>query len=119
VQKINYTLVDNFLKAKPKGTLKEFRKKHPKFKISSTMFYTHRRSRDLSLGNRDMVKKYKRNNGRKGIYMPIFSTPSENIPLVTKQILKQFIEALNNNKQTKMEVVEYSDPKKLEVREVQ
>lgn len=50
--------------------------------------------------------------------MTIFSKDSSAVSAESREFLKEFIEVLNTTKRVKMEVVEYLDPKRIEVREV-
>ena len=54
---------------------------------------------------------------RRNLYVSVFTASSESVPPGAKALLKSFIESLNQANRASMELVEYADPKILEVRE--
>ena len=95
--------------------------------LSDSMYYNYRRRfRGLPMSyekargkHSDGEKKEYTRKPKTNIYMPVFMFDSASIPPEAKRILENFVEALNTSKRTKMEVVEYSNPQKIEVREIQ
>jgi len=72
---------------------------------------TFRRYKEAILTGRTLTKT------RKNVYMAVFSAPSDSVPPGAKALLRDFVNALNAANRTNMEVVEYVDPKIIEVRE--
>jgi len=106
----NTTVFDKMtaiLPANPSLGCTEARRKHG-IKLSGSTF---KRYKEAILTGQTTTK------ARKNVYMSVFSAPTDSVPPGAKNLLRDFVNALNVANRTNMEVVEYIDPKVIEVRE--
>lgn len=97
---------------------------NPNETFSKSPFQTEINSSSFNYLKRALLKTSKNGNGaapkRKkssGLYMSFFRHSSQ-VPEAAKELLRDFVQTINDSKMARFEVVEYADPKELEVREV-
>lgn len=105
--KIDYLLIDQFIKQNPTAKYKAFKTAHPRIAISDFTFSTRRKK---LLG----VASEKSDKPR--LYMRIWTTDSSNPKTVSA--IRSLIAALNKSGRTHLEMVELANPELIEVREV-
>lgn len=99
--------LSKILPTNPSMGCTEARRKHG-IKLSGSTF---KRYKEAILTGQTTTK------ARKNVYMSVFSAPTDSVPPGAKNLLRDFVNALNVANRTNMEVVEYIDPKVIEVRE--
>lgn len=114
-----YEKLAKYLKANPGAQYKQMTE-DTGTDICSTTFNRFKKRCLEYWGNGGGSQKVTRAPRKKSsLYHPIFTVDSTDVPDKAKDLLKQFVEALNESKVGRYEVREYRDPRELEVREVQ
>jgi hypothetical protein len=112
-RKINYGLVDRFLRENPTATFTQFEEAHPKFKLDMSLFYKRRKK--LGFSKRDAAEsegETKEKRSRIRVYTSIWV--SENVACYNQ--VKELVSAVNKACSIHLEVEELIKPKRVEVR---
>lgn len=106
---IDVKAVHEFLKKNPQASYPDFLKTSG-IKISNCSYYTIRRKfHGCNTQTRTSSS----------LYYSVFKIDSTGIGDKTKDVLKQFVETLNAKNGSRMELIEYSNPPRIEVRQNQ
>jgi hypothetical protein len=112
--KINYGIVDKYIKGNPDCTYKQFMKDHPKVSICGSTFSQRKDKIFNNDGSGDLNGK--RRKGPK-VYTLVWSyTDSPFTKGKSCSVIKDFVISLNRAFNLKLEVVEMTNPQMLEVR---
>lgn len=118
--KSTYESLVNFLYENQEATHTQM-KKELGVKIAEST-YRRFKQRCVAYWKKSGIKKirsYRTAKKKASLYHPIFTVDCSNLSEESKDLLKQFVESLNETKVGKYEVREYMDPREIEVREVQ
>ena len=109
--KVDYTVVDDFITRNPEGTYSQFKEEFPSAIISDAAFYIRRGS-----------PKGTDTRPRTGasLYMTIWSYPVDKMGCEcgqARKVLGEFIDAMNRARKTNWQMIELKSPSVIEVRE--
>ena len=115
-----FEIVARALESNPGMSLAEFQSKH-KIKMTSSLFSCYKaRFQQKTKKKKPAVsrKKIKRNPRVRILsYKSLAVFPSETLTTLTKNKMQELIDVLNKKKGLGLEMVEYADPKQVEIRE--
>jgi len=109
--KVDYTVVDDFITRNPEGTYAQFREEFPLAIISDAAFYIRR-------GGTKGTDARPRTGA--SLYMTIWSYPVDKLDCVcgqARKVLGEFIDAMNKARKTNWQMIELKSPAVIEVRE--
>lgn len=101
--------IKDYLGKNQEASFREFKSDMPKIKVTGQYFYSIRKNLRGGIGRKS----------RNPVYISFFTKDSKDLSPESKALLQEFILVLNERKKTRMEIVEYANPQKLEVREAQ
>jgi hypothetical protein len=103
-----------YVKEHPEDTHKDFMKKCKGVKISDAYYYMVRRDVNGPSRNSSGPKTHRK---PKGLYLTVWSHPSEKVSADCKAILIDFLTTLNDSTRGRFELIELKDPAQIEIRE--
>ena len=113
--RIDYTLVDQFLCQNPNGSHSQFKKEYPDFEISDAGFYGRRRNGNSGNENSSPAKAVL---NRPSLYMTLWSYPTEKLNSETQEAINNLVETLNKSRRTNWQIIELKNPAVVEIREI-